>query len=144
MPGTMSSKLMRGTIFTVDFTKSSSHSLQQKNSDDRTGESLKNKLVGAIETRVSMLNSKPNLVVIDEIDGASMAGTGDQNFIRLLMDKVQAGVPGYKGDFLLVAMELFFRRLPDSRQPTLANRNQKVKKRETQERNFTAHYLHLQ
>lgn len=67
-------------------------SLVYSTSDDRTGESLKNKLVGAIETRVSMVNSKPNLVVIDEIDGASMSGTGDQNFIKMLMDKVQAGV----------------------------------------------------
>ena len=63
-------------------------------SDDRTGESLKNKLVGAIETKESLKTKKPNLVIIDEIDGASMSGTGDQNFMKFLLDKVQDNLDG--------------------------------------------------
>lgn len=58
-------------------------------SDDRTGEALKNKLLGAVEVKESMKNNKPNLVVIDEIDGASMTGNGDQNFMKFLLDKIQ-------------------------------------------------------
>lgn len=58
-------------------------------SDDRTGEALKNKLLGAVEVKESMKNNKPNLVVIDEIDGASMSGNGDQNFMKFLIDKIQ-------------------------------------------------------
>ncbi|KAJ3026307.1 UNVERIFIED_CONTAM: Chromosome transmission fidelity protein 18 [Siphonaria sp. JEL0065] len=45
-------------------------------SDDRTGESLRNKLIGAIESQ-SLNSKKPNLIIIDEIDGASSGG-GDQ------------------------------------------------------------------
>lgn len=50
-------------------------------SDERTGESLKNRLMGAINCR-GFNNSKPNIIVIDEIDGASMSGSGDSVFIR--------------------------------------------------------------
>jgi chromosomal replication initiation ATPase DnaA len=63
-------------------------------SDDRTGEALKNKLVGAIEVKESMKNNKPNLVIIDEIDGASMSGNGDQNFMKFLLDRVQENETG--------------------------------------------------
>ncbi|KAI9103113.1 hypothetical protein DFS34DRAFT_691661 [Phlyctochytrium arcticum] len=55
-------------------------------SDDRTGDSIKNKLVGALETQSVLGSRKPCLVVIDEIDGASAAGQGDQNFIKLLAE----------------------------------------------------------
>ncbi|KAJ3129931.1 Chromosome transmission fidelity protein 18 [Physocladia obscura] len=44
-------------------------------SDDRTGEALRNKLIGAVESQ-SLNSRKPNLIIIDEIDGAS-AGGGD-------------------------------------------------------------------
>ncbi|KAJ3036838.1 Chromosome transmission fidelity protein 18, partial [Rhizophlyctis rosea] len=57
-------------------------------SDDRTGESLKNKLQGALESQSVMGNKKPSLVVIDEIDGASSGGHGEQNFMKLLLDVV--------------------------------------------------------
>ncbi|KAJ3087234.1 Chromosome transmission fidelity protein 18 [Quaeritorhiza haematococci] len=56
-------------------------------SDDRTGDALRNKLVGAIENQTIVANGKPNLMVIDEIDGASQAG-GEQNFMKLLVDLV--------------------------------------------------------
>jgi chromosome transmission fidelity protein 18 len=42
-------------------------------SDDRTGDALRNKLLGSVESK-SIQSSKPNLVIIDEIDGASSAG----------------------------------------------------------------------
>ncbi|ORY53762.1 P-loop containing nucleoside triphosphate hydrolase protein [Rhizoclosmatium globosum] len=42
-------------------------------SDDRTGESLRNKLIGAIESQ-SLNSKRPNLIIIDEIDGASASG----------------------------------------------------------------------
>lgn len=59
-------------------------------SDDRTGDSLKNKLMGAIENR-SFMGNKPALVIIDEIDGASQTGSGDQNFMNILIDIATAG-----------------------------------------------------
>ncbi|KAI8840622.1 hypothetical protein BJ741DRAFT_661907 [Chytriomyces cf. hyalinus JEL632] len=52
-------------------------------SDDRTGDSLRNKLLGAIESQ-SVTTKKPNLVIIDEIDGASSAA-GDDSFMELLV-----------------------------------------------------------
>ncbi|KAJ3391398.1 Chromosome transmission fidelity protein 18 [Lobulomyces angularis] len=55
-------------------------------SDDRTGEVLKNKLQGALTNR-NINNGKPNLIVIDEIDGASQTG-GDQSFMKFLTDLV--------------------------------------------------------
>ncbi|KAJ3326640.1 hypothetical protein HDU76_012758 [Blyttiomyces sp. JEL0837] len=71
-------------------------------SDDRTGEALRNKLLGAIEAQ-SIANSKPNLIIIDEIDGASQAG-GDSSFMKLLVDlangelKVKGGSGSGGGD----------------------------------------------
>ncbi|KAI8617322.1 hypothetical protein BC830DRAFT_1114090 [Chytriomyces sp. MP71] len=53
-------------------------------SDDRTGESLRNKLMGAIESQ-SLKSKKPNIIVIDEIDGAS-AGGGEDSFMELLVN----------------------------------------------------------
>jgi chromosome transmission fidelity protein 18 len=47
-------------------------------SDDRTGDSLKNTLYQALESSC-IKNGKPNLVIIDEIDGASHT-SADQVF----------------------------------------------------------------
>ncbi|ORX54698.1 hypothetical protein BCR36DRAFT_403127 [Piromyces finnis] len=58
-------------------------------SDDRTGNSVKNKLLSALEMQ-NITNGKPNLVIIDEIDGVSGKGSGDQNFIKLLVNIVTA------------------------------------------------------
>ena len=55
--------------------------LNKNNSDDRTGDSLKNKLQGALESQ-SVTGKKPSLVVIDEIDGASSGGHGEQVGLR--------------------------------------------------------------
>jgi hypothetical protein len=63
-------------------------------SDDRTGEALKNKIAGAIQVKESIKNNKPNLVIIDEIDGASMSGNGDQNFMKFLLEQVQENDAG--------------------------------------------------
>lgn len=53
-------------------------------SDDRTGGALKGKISAAIAGN-DIQNGKPNLIVIDECDGASVAG-GDAVFtIRDLM-----------------------------------------------------------
>ncbi|KAI8801849.1 P-loop containing nucleoside triphosphate hydrolase protein [Cladochytrium replicatum] len=60
-------------------------------SDDRTGNALGNKLLSAIESQSVMGNRKPNLVVIDEVDGASASGQGEQNFVKLLVDIATAG-----------------------------------------------------
>ncbi|KAJ3044637.1 hypothetical protein HDV00_001563 [Rhizophlyctis rosea] len=57
-------------------------------SDDRTGDALKNKLMGALESQSVMGNKRPSLVVIDEIDGASAGGSGDNNFMKMLLDVV--------------------------------------------------------
>ncbi|KAJ3385624.1 hypothetical protein HDU84_002107 [Entophlyctis sp. JEL0112] len=53
-------------------------------SDDRTGDSMRNKVISAIESQ-SLNSSKPNLVIIDEIDGASSGG-GDAGFVQMLVD----------------------------------------------------------
>ncbi|KAG4081820.1 hypothetical protein H8356DRAFT_1756084 [Neocallimastix lanati (nom. inval.)] len=58
-------------------------------SDDRTGNTVKNKLLSALEMQ-NITNGKPNLVIIDEIDGVSGKGSGDQNFIKLLINIVTA------------------------------------------------------
>ncbi|KAI9007309.1 P-loop containing nucleoside triphosphate hydrolase protein [Gaertneriomyces semiglobifer] len=54
-------------------------------SDDRTGDAVRTKLVGALETQSVLGSRKPHLVVIDEIDGVSATGQGDNNFIKLLI-----------------------------------------------------------
>ncbi|KAI8928179.1 hypothetical protein BC831DRAFT_449485 [Entophlyctis helioformis] len=59
-------------------------------SDDRTGEALKNKLTNAIECQAVMGSKLPNLVIIDEIDGASASGSGDQTFIKMLVKLVES------------------------------------------------------
>ncbi|KAJ1565258.1 hypothetical protein HK096_003776, partial [Nowakowskiella sp. JEL0078] len=59
-------------------------------SDERTGEALKNRLIGAVQTQSVMGNKRPNLLIIDEIDGANSGGSGDQNFMNVLIDLVTA------------------------------------------------------
>ncbi|CAG8548691.1 14459_t:CDS:10, partial [Dentiscutata erythropus] len=53
--------------------------------DDRTGQVIKNRIKDALETQ-SVFNKKPNLIIIDEIDGVS--SSGDENFVKLLLDLV--------------------------------------------------------
>ncbi|CAG8479853.1 1511_t:CDS:10 [Cetraspora pellucida] len=55
-------------------------------SDDRTGQVIKNRIKDALETQSVVFNKKPNLIIIDEIDGVS--GSGDENFVKLLLDLV--------------------------------------------------------
>ncbi|ORX89116.1 P-loop containing nucleoside triphosphate hydrolase protein, partial [Basidiobolus meristosporus CBS 931.73] len=59
-------------------------------SDDRTGAMLKSKLVSATEMRSVLGDKRPNLLVIDEIDGVA-PGSKDQGFINLLVDTITAG-----------------------------------------------------
>ncbi|KND04421.1 uncharacterized protein SPPG_00150 [Spizellomyces punctatus DAOM BR117] len=67
-------------------------------SDDRTGDSIKQRLVGALETQSVLGSRKPCLVLIDEIDGASASGQGDQNFIKLLTEFILGETPSTKKD----------------------------------------------
>ncbi|KAJ3195461.1 hypothetical protein HK101_012028 [Irineochytrium annulatum] len=64
--------------------------------DDRTGEALKNKILNAISSK-SIKNGKPNLVIIDEIDGASSAG-GENNLIKLLVELSSSELKSKKDD----------------------------------------------
>ena len=43
-------------------------------SDERSGEGLKNRILGAVASAQSLKSKKPNLVIVDEIDGASSSG----------------------------------------------------------------------
>jgi hypothetical protein len=52
-------------------------------SDERTAAVFKSKVINAIENK-DIMNKKPNLVVIDEIDGVSSSG-GDSSFINQLV-----------------------------------------------------------
>ncbi|KAF9129908.1 hypothetical protein BGW39_003643 [Mortierella sp. 14UC] len=54
-------------------------------SDDRTGASIKGKIEAALEIQSILGSDKPNMLVIDEIDGVSSSG-GEQSFIKLLVD----------------------------------------------------------
>ncbi|KAI8597020.1 hypothetical protein EDD21DRAFT_386544 [Dissophora ornata] len=54
-------------------------------SDDRTGASVKGKIEAALEIQSILGSDRPNLLVIDEIDGVSSSG-GEQSFIKLLVD----------------------------------------------------------
>ncbi|KAF9970340.1 hypothetical protein BGZ73_006953 [Actinomortierella ambigua] len=54
-------------------------------SDDRTAATIKGKIEAALEIQSIRGSDKPNLLIIDEIDGASSSG-GDQSFIKLLVD----------------------------------------------------------
>ncbi|KAI9293253.1 P-loop containing nucleoside triphosphate hydrolase protein [Neoconidiobolus thromboides FSU 785] len=53
-------------------------------SDDRTSNTVKEKITSAIEMRSMFKEKRPNLIVIDEIDGVSTSGGGD-NFINMLI-----------------------------------------------------------
>ncbi|KAG0243590.1 hypothetical protein BGW41_001801 [Actinomortierella wolfii] len=66
-------------------------------SDDRTGAAIKGKIESALEIQSIRGSDKPNLLIIDEIDGASSSG-GDQSFIKLLVDiaSVEALPPDQK------------------------------------------------
>ncbi|KFH68850.1 hypothetical protein MVEG_05654 [Podila verticillata NRRL 6337] len=61
-------------------------------SDDRTGASVKGKIEAALEIQSILGSDKPNMLIIDEIDGVSSSG-GEQSFIKLLVDMatVEAG-----------------------------------------------------
>ncbi|KAJ3415604.1 Chromosome transmission fidelity protein 18 [Chytridiales sp. JEL 0842] len=65
-------------------------------SDDRTGTALREKLLSAIESK-SIISNKPNLVIIDEIDGASATG-GDNSFMKLLVDLAQGDAKEESGN----------------------------------------------
>lgn len=62
-------------------------------SDDRTGNIVETKIRGALEMQAiikkadgentTTLEQKPNLVIIDEIDGASSAGGGEVNTLAI-------------------------------------------------------------
>ncbi|KAG0199946.1 hypothetical protein BGX28_006874 [Mortierella sp. GBA30] len=54
-------------------------------SDDRTGAAVKGKIEAALEIQSILGSDKPNLLIIDEIDGVSSSG-GEQSFIKLLVD----------------------------------------------------------
>ncbi|KAG0222039.1 hypothetical protein BGX31_009398 [Mortierella sp. GBA43] len=54
-------------------------------SDDRTGASVKNKIESVLQIQSYLGSDKPNLLVIDEVDGVSSSG-GEQSFIKLLID----------------------------------------------------------
>ncbi|CAJ0643623.1 15543_t:CDS:10 [Entrophospora sp. SA101] len=57
-------------------------------SDDRTGKTVSNLIKDALESQSIVFNKKPSLIIIDEIDGVS--STGDQNFIKLLIDLISS------------------------------------------------------
>jgi len=53
-------------------------------SDDRTATALHNKLISAIENESITQDKRPNLIIIDEIDGA--LGGGTEGFMKLLLE----------------------------------------------------------
>ncbi|KAI8878823.1 P-loop containing nucleoside triphosphate hydrolase protein [Backusella circina FSU 941] len=73
-------------------------------SDDRTGEAVRSKIKAALEMqaimrepvsgsgkRIMSMDQKPNILIIDEIDGASSSG-GAESFIKQLVDLATADV----------------------------------------------------
>lgn len=60
-------------------------------SDERTADVLKNSILHSIESRSVFGDKKPNLIVIDEIDGA-MGGQTDTSLIKFLVDLANRGV----------------------------------------------------
>ncbi|KAL1923537.1 uncharacterized protein VTP21DRAFT_8517 [Calcarisporiella thermophila] len=56
-------------------------------SDDRTGEAVRNKVRNATEMQSVVGKNKPNLLIIDEIDGVSSSG-GNDSFIKSLIDLI--------------------------------------------------------
>eukprot|EP00741_Cyanophora_paradoxa_P008476 tig00001333_g8201.t1 len=59
-------------------------------SDDRTGETLKRRLLDATEMRAMFAGNRPNCVVLDEIDGA-LEGSEGRGAISMLLKIVHAG-----------------------------------------------------
>jgi chromosome transmission fidelity protein 18 len=62
-------------------------------SDDRTSDAFKNKVASALQVQAVFGERRPNLIVIDEIDGASAASTGEQSFINMLLKVIQQSAP---------------------------------------------------
>ncbi|KAI8089045.1 uncharacterized protein BX664DRAFT_126288 [Halteromyces radiatus] len=98
-------------------------------SDDRTGEVVRTKIKSALEMQAILrkpteqddqkttMYTKPNLLIIDEIDGASSGG-GSDSFIKQLVDLASIEVPSktnYSGGF---------------QQQQIANKNNKNKKKQ--------------
>ncbi|KAF9409813.1 hypothetical protein BGZ94_001854 [Podila epigama] len=66
-------------------------------SDDRTGASVKGKIEAALEIQSILGSDKPNMLIIDEIDGVSSSG-GEQSFIKLLVELASVEAPGASDD----------------------------------------------
>ncbi|CAG8478707.1 10923_t:CDS:10 [Paraglomus brasilianum] len=62
------------------------HIVEVNASDDRSGQVVQNKIRDILRWQ-SALNKKPNILIIDEVDGA--IGGGEQSFIRLLVDIIK-------------------------------------------------------
>jgi chromosome transmission fidelity protein 18 len=56
-------------------------------SDDRSSGTVSNRIKNALDAGSALGSTKPTLVVIDEIDGAT--GGGDQSFIKSLIKLIQ-------------------------------------------------------
>ncbi|KAI3637276.1 hypothetical protein MIR68_004694 [Amoeboaphelidium protococcarum] len=52
-------------------------------SDERSGEALQQKIMNALQSKLSINSSKPNLLILDEIDGA--LGGGDKSLLSFLI-----------------------------------------------------------
>lgn len=59
-------------------------------SDERNASVLKNRITDAIDTQAMFGSKKPNLIVIDEIDGAT-GGNHEASFIKALIELIQEG-----------------------------------------------------
>ncbi|KAJ3271775.1 hypothetical protein HDV01_006383 [Terramyces sp. JEL0728] len=66
-------------------------------SDDRGSEVIKNRITSAIESKSVFGNKKPSLVIIDEIDGASASGSGDQPPVHLSLAKRLLEICNWEG-----------------------------------------------
>ncbi|KAI0243963.1 Chromosome transmission fidelity protein 18 [Massospora cicadina] len=65
-------------------------------SDDRTASVVRDRITTALEMKPVFGERRPNLIVIDEIDGVSSAG-GGQNFINLLIQLATGGADAAGG-----------------------------------------------
>eukprot|EP00494_Astrolonche_serrata_P026546 UN26808 len=59
-------------------------------SDDRTSKKLKEKIEGALEMQALFSDGKPNLIILDEVDG--VAGSENSNTIGIITKLVAAGL----------------------------------------------------
>ncbi|KAI8897351.1 hypothetical protein BC833DRAFT_649635 [Globomyces pollinis-pini] len=71
--------------------------IEVNGSDDRTSATFKNIIQTAVESKDVMGDKRPNLIIIDEIDGASTATSGDSSFINLLVKYADPYKGGNKG-----------------------------------------------